>query len=780
MAGSEKLYPLSTNYQAGQFATGYGTTDYGFAFGQNHVEWASKTGTSPYVQFDVDFSKYYKIDVSIWVNNYYQFSNMERINCGNYNWYCSTRANGWDTNTKYTVSLTPANTGISDTGVCRIYTNRASNNYGNVQCRLYNVTGYYYEVGADVVPSGSGSVSGTGHYGITTTSLLATPISAYDFDYWELSGTTYNDNPLSINVTGDVTYTANFVFAYNITLNYDSNLGSASYTLIGGTSQIDLEATPHPSCQFVGWYVNSVKISGNASYTYTVLADTVIEARFEPIHAVADDVDGQGAISYTRGTDQNDVTFTVIPSANWHFVKYVVNGTDEYTTTPLSLHLTDDTSITAYFEEDDKFTISTSTNIEYASIYVSANEVYSGTTVTLYARPMADYYFVRWEDGAEENPRQITVTENVLMVAIYQRMPDDPNIHLYRCYIKDQLNMTDPPKAFLKVDSFTVKTDLMTNANSTIRVFEMASNVNNGDVLVLYDPHGTTLYQGVVKSISDNNITCSQMQSFYKGDWVYNVHSSSATLEEEVAYLLGEYASGKMYGSSYTDPLVAQRLGGITIQQEANTSANLPTDDVYKVKDFEKFIYSLYEDYGIILDFDIAFSGTNYVTIKVPDYETVKVGNNMYAIKNMSPITSIEETNRLVIYAKDNTYRTTYVATTNGIVEAPSSTANRFNITNSKIVFSDDPVADLVSANLPDNMFNHKLTFTLVIKNFIYEFGDFNLGGSLDVWHYDDYYSTVLTGYEIKKASRQNITEVDFTCGLVRTALTKLMTLGRV
>ena len=595
----------------------------------------------------------------------------------------------------------------------------------------------------------------------------------------ELGDVEFEDNPLTFNVTEDISFVANFQLNYTITLTYDNILGTASYTWSSGTT-IDLSATPHQSCQFLGWYVNSVKISGNTTYTYTVLGDTTIEARFEPIHAVADSVNGQGAISYTRGTDQNDVTFTVIPDANWHFVKYVVDSTDEYTTTPLSLHLTDDTSITAYFEEDDKFDINTKTNIEYASIYVSASPVYSGTTVTLYARPMADYIFVSWEDGDISNPRQITVTENVLMVALYQRMPDDPNIQQYRCYVKDQLDLTDPPKAFLRVDSFTVKKDLMTNCNSTIRVMDTASNINNGDILVLYDPTGTTLYQGVIKSMEDKTITCSQMQSFYKGDWIYNVYSTASTLEEEFAYLLGQYAQGKMYGSSYTDGLVAQRLGGITIQYTGSTSSNLPADDVYKVMDMEKFIYSLYENYGIILDFEINFSGTNYVTIKVPSYQTVKVGNNMYAIKDMSPITTIEETNRLIIFAKDKTYKTTYVATTQGIVENPSTTANRFNITNTKIVFSDDPVADLVSANLPDNMYNHKLTFTLVVRNFIYEFGDFKLGGSLDVWYGEDYYNTVLTGYEIRKQTRQNITEVGFTCGLVRTALTKLMTLGRV
>ena len=147
----------------------------------------------------------------------------------------------------------------------------------------------------------------------------------------------------------------------------------------------------------------------------------------------------------------------------------------------------------------------------------------------------------------------------------------------------------------------------------------------------------------------------------------------------------------------------------------------------------------------------------------------------------MSPVEEIEETNRLIIYAQDKTYRTTYVARTNNtIVEQPSSMANRFDITNTTIVFSDDPVADLIASNLPSTMYNHKLTFTLLLDNFIYQFGDFNLGGQLDIYYGDEYYNSVLTGYEISKSSNRNVSEIKMICGLVRKKLTQLLTMGKV
>lgn len=420
--------------------------------------------------------------------------------------------------------------------------------------------------------------------------------------------------------------------------------------------------------------------------------------------------------------------------------------------------------------------------VDVGSVYNSNPTPVVGETVTLFARPFPNYVFKQWSDGSTSNPRQITVSSNVSLIAEYQRGIETNEIYQYRCYVKDQLYLTDPPKAFMVVDSFDIKRDIVTNAVTTLIVLEMAGNVNEGDVVVVYDPFGTTLYQGVITSIENLTIRCSQMTSFYKGMWIYNVHPSTY-LEQEVAWLLGQYAQGKIYGSTWTDPLVAQRLSGITILYVGSTSANLPTDldddgnPLYTQNDMEKWMYELYSTYGIIFSFEINFSGANYVTIKVPDYTRLAIGNNMFAIQNMSPITEVEETNRLIIFSKDKVYRKTYVATNTSIVAQPSSLANRFNVTNTKVVFSDDAEADLVAANLPTQMYNHKLTFDLIIKNFIYQFGDFKLGGSLDIYNGDDYYDSILTGYEIKKTSNQNIANVGFTCGNVRTKLTQKLSL---
>lgn len=611
--------------------------------------------------------------------------------------------------------------------------------------------------------------------------LSASPFEFAQFKGWYIGDALISrDLQTTYEVSGDTTFEARFTPKYSIELDYDSEVGSATFTRDSDEQNLINLSVVSTITKFNGWYINDELISYSENAQYLITEDSVIEARFEPIWEINDSVIGDGAIQYERqSTNRNIVSFSVIPDANRHFAKYVVNDV-EYFETPLTITLTEDTIVIAYIEEDDKFHISVSTNIDNGSVYVSHNDDYATYISTLWVRPFPNYVFEKWFDGNRENPRTISVSQDITLIAEYTHIQETNGIYQYRCYVKDQLDLTAPPKAFMVVDTFDIKEDYLTKANSTINVLELASNINNGDIIVVYNPKGETIYQGIITSTSDNKITTSQMQSFYKGLWIYKTNPQTY-LEEELRLLFTEYAQGKLRGSSYTDTLVAQRLGGITIQSTNATQVNLPTDDNFTQYDMEQFIYKLYQDYGIVFDFSINFSGTNYVNIKVPTYSSISIGNNHYAIQNLSPIQTIEETNRLVIYSKNKVYRTTYVSTTNGIVEQPSSLANRFNITNTKVVFSDDSVDTLIASNLPTSQYNHKITFDLFLKNSLYQYNEFKLGMPIEVWYNGtDYYNSVLTGRALKKSSNQNVSVASYVCGLVRTTITNKLTLRNV
>ena len=675
----------------------------------------------------------------------------------------------------------------------------------------------------------------------TALTITATPDSKHVFGYFKITTggttTTSTSNPLALTATADTTVEPIFNNKYGITIDYDRNLGSASFSYGSNAGQINLVASPYSNGQFLGWYVNSNKISSSTSATYYVSNDTIFEARFERVWNVTASSAGNGQIDYIRQTtDKNIVTFTNIADEHYHFVKYtlvnyaekaeiknlvtandkfiitqdgknitatvIYNVDEDRTEARLTIDLNKDLVIIAYFEVDPRYRINVESNIKHATIYQSAEEVWKGDSATIFARPFPNYVFSKWSDGNTENPRTFyDIQNNIYLTAQYSHVSDTNGIYQYRCYIKDQLYLTDPPKAFMIAENFSINEDKLTNATSQITVLNLNGNINNGDILVLYDPTGTTIYQGVITSIETETyeytivnedfkkatINCSQMQSFFKGTWIYNIHASDY-LETEIAYLVGEYAQGKLYGSTYTDPLVAQRLGGFTIESVGSTQANLPSDtdsdgtENYTEYDMEEWIYSLYQKYEIDFQFEVNFSGKNFLRIKVPTYESLKVGNNIYAITDMKPIEEIEETNKLVIFNQDKTYKTTYIATKTETLENPTSTANRFNITNTKIVYmnDEDNISDIVANNLPSTMYNHKLTFTLILKNFVYKFTDFHLAMPLEVWHNNDYYSTVLTGWAINKNTNENITQIELVCGLVRKKLTQLLTLKKV
>ena len=641
------------------------------------------------------------------------------------------------------------------------------------------------------------STLGTASYSLgqnNIVNLIAIPNTHGQFKGWFIDGNLISrDLNTSYEVNQDTTFEARFTPKYTISLDYDSELGNASFTRDSDEQNIIYLIVNSTITQFLGWYINDTLISYNQSAQYQITEDSVIEARFEPRWEINDSVVGDGSIQYTRqSTNQNIVSFSVIPDPNRHFVKYEIDGVEELNS-QITLTLIQDLTIIAFFEEDDKFHITANANIPHTSVYVSNNDDYSGYVATLWARPFPNYVFEKWSDGNVENPRNIVVDNDITLVAEFSRVQETNGIYQYRCFIKDQLDMSSPPKAFMVIDTFTLQEDKLTTSNSTITVLDMPTNVNEGDVVVVYNPTGLFIYQGVIKSISELTLKTSQIQSFFKGMWIWN-NKPQTYLEDELRLLFKDFCDGKLYGSTYTDNLIAQRYSSFVIQSVGSTNANLPTDidkdgkEKYTQMDMEKFIYKMYQDYGIDFDIEINFSGTNYVRIKVPTYQSIAIGNNHYAIQNLTPLQEIEETNKLVIYwgtdvAGQHTakqYRTTFVATKNGIVQNPTSLVGRFNVTNTKVVFSDDDLSDLVASNLPNTMFNHKVEFTLFLKNSLYEYEEFKLCMPVEVYYNGtDYYNSVLTGRKMQKASNQNVNTVSYTLGKVRTALTDILNLSK-
>lgn len=92
------------------------------------------------------------------------------------------------------------------------------------------------------------------------------------------------------------------------------------------------------------------------------------------------------------------------------------------TDNPYSITLTCDTALTAYFEADMpvQYTVTASAN-DASMGSVSGNGIFDeGTEVTLMATPNEGYRFVRWSNGATDNPYTFTLTCDTALTAFFE------------------------------------------------------------------------------------------------------------------------------------------------------------------------------------------------------------------------------------------------------------------------------------------------------------------------------------------------------------------------
>ncbi len=335
----------------------------------------------------------------------------------------------------------------------------------------------------------------------------------------------------------------------------------------------------------------------------------------------------------------------------------------------------------------------------------------------------------------------------------------------YRVFIKDCLNLGGLPIANSVCLTFTIDRDLLSVATSDFTLLDMPTNIKEGDVLGLSDPYGTVLYTGVIKSIGDN-IQCRAITSIFNDNWKYH-DTSDTTIEGKIKRIIED----DFINSS--DPMVSDRFP-FTVSVSSSTSGTIEAKDDTAVMDFQTFLMNMYDVYGVITDIKVPFNGTPTIELKQATHSSIKVGNNALPIQNMTPLTEVFETNKLVIYDKEGTtLRGTFYTTSQGITTNANDPL-RLPVTKTKFIFNtDDAVNDIKQENLQEEIYNHKITFDLLLNNGLYDFFDWELGMPIEVWYNGEYFNTIFTKYSMSKDMNVDVTSVSITCGKVRNTLTE-------
>ncbi|MDR0370916.1 MAG: T9SS type A sorting domain-containing protein [Prevotellaceae bacterium] len=129
---------------------------------------------------------------------------------------------------------------------------------------------------------------------------------------------------------------------------------------------------------------------------------------------------GTVIVSHTIAALGEQVLFTATPADGCYFVRWEEDGNRE---NPRRIAVTGDLTLTAVFA---KFTFLVHGRVSASSagmgtVTPSETTVRGGESIVFRAAPAVGYKFVQWqEDGNEENPRTVTVTQDTTLTAVFE------------------------------------------------------------------------------------------------------------------------------------------------------------------------------------------------------------------------------------------------------------------------------------------------------------------------------------------------------------------------
>lgn len=278
-----------------------------------------------------------------------------------------------------------------------------------------------YTVSVYANPVDGGTVTGGGTYthGQTAT-LTATANADFEFQGWSDGST---DNPYTVTVTADATYTATFsevgAIYYTIAVNAEPAEGGS--VTGGGTYEegttVTLTATANEGYTFEGWSdgitqnPRTVTVTGNMNFTARFLLNQyTITVEANP--ATAGSVSGGGTYSYGSTATLRATAYNGYEFAGWS------DGASE---NPHVVTVTGNATYKAIFNAVGSiyYTVKVQASPAGAGSVSGAGSYEEGTVITLTATPNEGYTFSRWNDGNTQNPRTVTVLSNMSFTAFF-------------------------------------------------------------------------------------------------------------------------------------------------------------------------------------------------------------------------------------------------------------------------------------------------------------------------------------------------------------------------
>jgi uncharacterized repeat protein (TIGR02543 family) len=298
-----------------------------------------------------------------------------------------------------------------------------------------------------------GTVTGTGDYeknSMVTISATADP--GYRFVKWDDDNT---QNPRTITVTKDITYTAIFeVITYHVTVNAN-NTSMGTVTGTGDyaeNSTATISAIANQGYRFVKWDDDNTQ----NPRTITVTQDTTYTAIFEAIiHHVTVSANNtsMGNVAGTGDYEENStVTISATANPGYRFVKW----DDDNTQNPRTITVTQDTTYTAIFEVVITYHVTVNANNPSMGNVTGTGDYAENSTATISAIANQGYRFVKWGDNDTQNPRTITVTHDINYTAVF-----DVNTNIQQTPDNDFSIYPNPVVENFRINGITAPTEVI-------------------------------------------------------------------------------------------------------------------------------------------------------------------------------------------------------------------------------------------------------------------------------------------------------------------------------
>ncbi len=312
---------------------------------------------------------------------------------------------------------------------CATIDSYRSDNQWNRFANIRSEQTTHYNIVVETDDANMGDVTGAGSFTCDTeVELVATPNEGYRFVSWNDGN---EDNPRTIVVAGDSTFTASFraIKTITATAGEGGTINPSGNVTVDEGSDQEFTIRPNECYAISSVIVDDIDVTDelvDSIYTFTnVTTDHTIDVSFVMLTYTITATAGENGTITPSGeyviNCGDEQSYTIIPDNGYLIASVLVDDIDVtddlvdgvYTFTNVTANHT----IEATFEEIPTYTITVLANNDAYGMVSGGGTYEEGTEVVIMAMPNSDYCFLSWDDGDTFNPRTITVTSDSTFVA---------------------------------------------------------------------------------------------------------------------------------------------------------------------------------------------------------------------------------------------------------------------------------------------------------------------------------------------------------------------------